>query len=143
MLLFAILGFSREFVRTGCAGTATRPIIQLLSFPRSLRFPYGRQLGLPSSSERYWRTSGAEERSPDAYRDKPTEMPDERPHYRAYLLRLWQTTSNAQPVWRASLEDPHTGERLGFATLAQLVAFLEEQIRRTTLPEVESGYERR
>ena len=43
------------------------------------------------------------------------------PAYQAYLLRLWRT-SEAQ--WRASLEDAHSGERLTFATLAQLSEFL-------------------
>jgi hypothetical protein len=46
--------------------------------------------------------------------------------YRAYLLRLWladlETTGIAG--WRASLEDSSTGERLGFASLEQLFAFL-------------------
>jgi hypothetical protein len=33
--------------------------------------------------------------------------------YRAYLLRLWRESKH--DPWRATLEDPHTGERLGFA----------------------------
>ncbi len=49
--------------------------------------------------------------------------------YRAYLLRLWLTP---EAKWRASIEDPHTGERRAFATLAQLVAFLEEDPAKTT-----------
>jgi hypothetical protein len=49
----------------------------------------------------------------------------ERPRlYIAYLLRLWQVASDGAPAWRASLEDPRTGERLGFGSLEQLVAFL-------------------
>jgi hypothetical protein len=48
--------------------------------------------------------------------------------YRAYLLRLWQTNGeDGQAVWRASLEDARSGERHGFADLAHLYAFLEEQ----------------
>ena len=48
--------------------------------------------------------------------------------YRAYLLRLWQAAGkDGQPVWRAALEDARSGERHGFADLAQLCAFLEEQ----------------
>lgn len=47
--------------------------------------------------------------------------------YYSYLLRLWPATERGQTVWRASLENPHTGERLGFATLEQLVSFLREQ----------------
>ncbi len=47
--------------------------------------------------------------------------------YRSYLLRLWLAKEQDQTVWRASLENPHTGERLGFATLERLFAFLEDQ----------------
>jgi len=46
--------------------------------------------------------------------------------YKSYLLRLWRTGS-PQPVWRASLEEPHTGQLLHFATLERLFAFLEDQ----------------
>lgn len=47
--------------------------------------------------------------------------------YLAYMLRLWQVDRQGQPEWRASLESPHTGERLGFADVAQLLAFLQEK----------------
>jgi hypothetical protein len=47
------------------------------------------------------------------------------PPYLAYLLRLRRDSESAP--WRATVENPHTGERQGFATLRQLVAFLEEQ----------------
>jgi hypothetical protein len=47
--------------------------------------------------------------------------------YCAYLLRLWLVESNQAPVWCASLENPHTGERLNFTSLARLFAFLEDQ----------------
>jgi SAM-dependent methyltransferase len=46
--------------------------------------------------------------------------------YQAYLLRLWQEHRTGQPVWRASLENPHTGERLGFAGLPLLFAHLQK-----------------
>ncbi len=46
--------------------------------------------------------------------------------YRAYLVRLWQVCHGGQTVWRASIEDAHTGERRAFADLAHLFAFLEE-----------------
>ena len=51
-------------------------------------------------------------------------MHEEPRPYRAYLLRLWQVPGLGPAVWRASLEDPHTGERLGFGSLDNLVAFL-------------------
>jgi hypothetical protein len=54
-------------------------------------------------------------------------MAEERRQYRAYLLRLWWASHNGQAGWRASLEEPHTGVRHGFATLDQLFAFLKEQ----------------
>lgn len=47
--------------------------------------------------------------------------------YRAYLLRLWQVCDGGRLDWRASLEDAHSGERRGFARLADLVRFLESQ----------------
>ena len=48
--------------------------------------------------------------------------------YRAYLLRLWQAQGDdGRPIWRAALEDAPSGERRGFADLAELCAFLETQ----------------
>ncbi len=53
-------------------------------------------------------------------------MASEPRRYRAYLLRLWQVVNDEGRLhWRASLEDPHTGERRGFGSLEALVAFLE------------------
>lgn len=64
--------------------------------------------------------------------------------YRSYLLRLWLAKEQDQTVWRASLENPHTGERLGFATLERLFAFLEDQttavVTRGGEPEQGSGH---
>ena len=56
-------------------------------------------------------------------------MTTKQPTYQAYLLRLWPTRPHGtEPaVWRASLENPHTGQRLGFASLEQLFAYLIEQ----------------
>ncbi len=48
--------------------------------------------------------------------------------YFSYLLRLWKVSGAGPPVWRASLEDARTGERIGFADLDILFAFLKEQI---------------
>jgi hypothetical protein len=41
--------------------------------------------------------------------------------YRAFLLRLWRTPDDA---WRASLDDPRTGERLAFASLEACCEYL-------------------
>ena len=49
--------------------------------------------------------------------------------YFSYMLRLWQVEDDGELTWRASLESPQTGERRGFANLAVLFAFLEEQTR--------------
>ncbi len=52
-------------------------------------------------------------------------------HLRAYMLRFWEIRSrdpNHPPAWRFSLEDPHTGDRLGFADLEALVAFLQTEL---------------
>lgn len=54
-------------------------------------------------------------------------MENEKRRYLAYLVRLWQVMSAGRSVWRASLEDPHTGERRGFADLDTLVAFLRNK----------------
>ena len=48
--------------------------------------------------------------------------------YLSYLLRLWQTQVEGRLVWRVSLEHAGTGERRGFASLADLHAFLEQEI---------------
>jgi hypothetical protein len=47
--------------------------------------------------------------------------------YRSYLLRLW-CEETVDPCWQASLEDPHTGKRIGFASLEQLFTFLMDQV---------------
>ncbi len=44
------------------------------------------------------------------------------PAYLAYLLRLWRVTDRR---WRASLDDPHTGQRLVFGSLKHLLHYLE------------------
>jgi hypothetical protein len=49
------------------------------------------------------------------------------PSYISYMLRLWREMGTASTWWRASLQDPHSGERVGFAHLDELVAFLREQ----------------
>jgi len=54
-------------------------------------------------------------------------MTTEQQRYLAYMLRLWQVSSDGEPIWRAFVESPHTGERHGFANVEMLFAFLEEQ----------------
>lgn len=42
-------------------------------------------------------------------------------------LRIWQDDDARKMAWCASLENPHTGERRGFASLRALITFLREQ----------------
>ena len=63
----------------------------------------------------------------------------EQRNYMCYLLRLWCARGDDEATcggygdsfhgtgrqgWRASLESPHTGERLGFGSLEDLFGFL-------------------
>jgi len=45
--------------------------------------------------------------------------------YMAFLLRMWQEGHLGE--WRITLENPHSGERHAFHSLALLFAFLEER----------------
>jgi hypothetical protein len=44
--------------------------------------------------------------------------------YISYLLRAWLVRVSGISVWRGSLEDPFTGERMGFANLLELFIYL-------------------
>ncbi len=44
--------------------------------------------------------------------------------YHSYILRLWSTDRSGAVGWQASLEDPETGKRIGFAILEELFVFL-------------------
>ena len=62
-------------------------------------------------------------------------MGKKRAGYLAYMLRLWQVRQDADTVhddpkaaWRASIENPHTGERRGFPNLEALFAFLTREV---------------
>lgn len=62
---------------------------------------------------------------------------EQRPDYLSYLLRLWRVREREQPdgrapdgepeAWRASLQSPGTGKRIGFRTMDELFAFLRRQ----------------
>jgi hypothetical protein len=54
-------------------------------------------------------------------------MGKQQPSYISYLLRIWRANGEGEAAWRASLEDPRTGERIGFASLEKLFAFLRQQ----------------
>jgi len=63
--------------------------------------------------------------------------------YLSYLLRLWRVRRNNHLVWRASLENPHTGEKHGFAGLELLLEFLREQIGREEAKEINNDIDQR
>jgi hypothetical protein len=52
---------------------------------------------------------------------------DKQRRYLSYMLRLWETSNGERQIWRASLESPGSGERQGFASLRDLIQFLEAQ----------------
>ncbi len=53
-------------------------------------------------------------------------MSEKEPRPILYLLRLWQTKSGGDLVWRASLQIPRVGERTRFTSLEALFAFLQQ-----------------
>ena len=59
----------------------------------------------------------------------------------SFLLRLWQADSNHAETWRASLEDPSTGERKGFADVDALVGYLRSLVAETMPAEAEQNIE--
>jgi hypothetical protein len=46
--------------------------------------------------------------------------------YRSFLLRLWYFKQNGELAWRASLENPRTGQQQFFSTQEYLVEFLRK-----------------
>jgi hypothetical protein len=54
-------------------------------------------------------------------------MMGEQTGYLAYMLRMWRVEAEDGPVWRASLESPHTGERVGFRNREAMLAFLVDK----------------
>lgn len=49
-------------------------------------------------------------------------------HRITYLLCLWRSDEPGNFNWRASLEVPESGKRVGFANLEQLFAYLMDLI---------------
>jgi hypothetical protein len=54
-------------------------------------------------------------------------MSDEPDAYQTYLLHLWRARCQGKWQWRASIENPHSGERHAFASLEQLFAYLSDK----------------
>jgi len=57
---------------------------------------------------------------------KPFNVESKPGQRRSYLLRLWCSNAPGATCWQASLEDPHTRERIGFTNLEHLFAYLME-----------------
>lgn len=59
---------------------------------------------------------------------------ENKPTYLAFLLKVWPVVSKSGQgsPWRASLENPYTGERQGFQDLDTLMSFLKTLIREET-----------
>jgi len=51
----------------------------------------------------------------------------EKTNYRSYLLRLWRVENGGTTVLRILIEDPISGQRSGFSSLEDLVAFLGKE----------------
>jgi hypothetical protein len=61
------------------------------------------------------------------------------PNYFAFMLRVWR--EEAQDRWRASLEDPRSGERQVFADFEQMLDFLRTQAYPDVVAREEDGLE--
>jgi hypothetical protein len=59
---------------------------------------------------------------------EPGGAEEQLPDDLAYLLRLWRMRGAGAAGWRASLADPDSGLRHGFASLDDLFSFLRQQI---------------
>ena len=58
-------------------------------------------------------------------------MLDKPPRYRSFLFTFWEERSqnpDASVVWRFSLTDSRTGQRYGFASLEEMIAFLKKEL---------------
>jgi hypothetical protein len=45
--------------------------------------------------------------------------------YQSFLLRVWREDNLSG--WRALIEDPHTGQSIGFSSMKLLFEFLEQR----------------
>lgn len=69
-------------------------------------------------------------------------MDTEHQHYKAYLVRLWQTGSAQSLMWRASFEEAYTSVRHSFANLDVMFAFFEAETHASTRQLVQhDGYQ--
>ena len=64
------------------------------------------------------------------------QMPKRPTRYHSFLLRCWDEDGAG---WRFMLENPHNGEKQGFGSYKQLVAFLEGELAGSREPTYEKG----
>jgi len=66
-------------------------------------------------------------------------MNDER-QYLAYMVRLWAVHRNSDVLWRASVENAHTGERLAFEDMESLCRYMNAKVAEVSAaPQSESN----
>ena len=55
------------------------------------------------------------------------EYSKRKPVSKVYWFKCWREnlSSDENAVWRFSLEDPHTGERVGFASLEGVLTYVK------------------
>jgi len=59
--------------------------------------------------------------------------------YFSFLLRLWQAGTPQNPLWVASLEDPHTHEIVSFPTMGGLFDYVQTLTEAEAAPHLPSG----
>ena len=105
-----------------CGQAAKRPTFGLKAGPKdaeSSHIPFG--LISPYDFLTLDRYTG--ERSRHISLENNISMKNKQSYF-AFLLRLWRMGGVKPYIWRASLEDPHTGEQRGFAGLDSLLKHL-------------------
>lgn len=56
--------------------------------------------------------------------------------YRSFLMRLWQVEVEKKTVWRFSLEDSVSGQKVGFANIAEMMSYLMAEICKDKNPDL-------
>jgi hypothetical protein len=58
--------------------------------------------------------------------DQEDQAAVEEINYVSFVLRFWPVPGDGCVIWRASLENSQTGERVGFCNLEALFKYIEE-----------------
>lgn len=54
--------------------------------------------------------------------------------YHAFLVRIWK--DGLDEHWRVTLDDPHSGQQVGFSDIAEFVAYIRRLTEPNQRPEV-------